>query len=156
MYYSDCKLKPLTNETVNIISQWEYNPPYNVYSFKDMPNGYLFKEDTWGMEQFCLMNENTVVGQVACQLDGNNLWVGWSLNPQLCNNGEGHLFIEKCLSEIIRIKEFDGDIFLKVVAWNKRAIKAYEKAGFTYYETIKDEIAYSDKLEEFFVMKYIV
>lgn len=34
----------------------------------------------------------------------------------------------------------------------KNATKAYQKAGFTYPETIQDEIAYSGKTEDFWVM----
>lgn len=42
---------------------------------------------------------------------------------------------------------------LRVAAWNKRAILAYQKAGFVYVETIQDEIAYSNHMEDFWVME---
>jgi len=44
---------------------------------------------------------------------------------------------------------------LRVVAWNNRAIHTYQKAGFRYVETIEDEIAYSNHLEEFWVMELL-
>ena len=38
---------------------------------------------------------------------------------------------------------------------NKRAIKAYQKAGFRYVETIQDEIAFSGLMEDFWVMELL-
>jgi RimJ/RimL family protein N-acetyltransferase len=49
--------------------------------------------------------------------------------------------------------DYNGTIYLRVVAWNRRAIKAYEKAGFVYSETIQDEIAYTNNIEDFWVME---
>ena len=31
---------------------------------------------------FCLVDGETILGQVACQLDGKDLWVGWSMAPK--------------------------------------------------------------------------
>ena len=108
---------------------------------------------TWGDEQFCLMNSSCeIVGYVSCQYDNGDLWVGWSLSPSLCGKHSGHLFVERCVSELRRIKKYTGKLYLRVSSTNKRAIIAYRKAGFIYLRTIQDEIAYSNKLEDFFVM----
>ena len=55
------------------ISQWKYDKPYDAYNFKGNPHGYLLNKDTWGKEQFCLLGKGNIIGQVACQFDGNNL-----------------------------------------------------------------------------------
>jgi [ribosomal protein S18]-alanine N-acetyltransferase len=154
MDFAHCILSPLTNETADEISSWAYDCPYDVYDFKGRSNGYLFDEKTWGIEQFCLMDGSLVIGQVACQFEDHLMWVGWSLAPSLCNQGNGCSFIQKCIFELCKIKEYKGEILLRVAAWNERAIKSYEKAGFVYEETIIDEIAYSKKMEDFWVMKY--
>ena len=142
----------MTKEAANEISQWEYETPYDVYSLKDRPNGYLMDESTWGTEQFCLVDCGTVLGQVSCQYEGDDLWVGWSMTPILCGKGNGAAFVKKSVKELRRANGHTGRMLLRVAAWNQRAIKAYRKAGFIYMETIQDKIAYSNNAEEFWVM----
>lgn len=145
-------LEPLSTQTASEISQWEYEAPYHVYNFKGHQDGYLLDESTWGTEQFCLAYDGIVLGQVACQYDEGDLWVGWSMAPELTGQGNGAAFVSRCVQEIRRVKAHTGRILLRVSARNKRAIKAYQKAGFQYIETIRDEIAFSDCVEDFWVM----
>ena len=152
MNFDNCSLQPMTEESVAEICQWEYEKPYDVYSFKGRPNGYLLDKRTWGVEQFVLCCDARLVGQVSCQFDNHKLWVGWSLSPALCGKSNGHLFVQKCVKEIRKIKDYKGNLFLRVAAFNERAIKAYQKAGFIYIKTIKDEIPYSNNMEDFWIM----
>ena len=145
-------LEPLTKETVAEISGWKYEVPYEAYSFKGHHDEYLLDETIWGVEQFCLMCHGVLLGQVACQFEGDDLWVGWSMAPEFTGKGNGAAFVECCVREIRRVKGHTGRILLRVSARNKRAIKAYQKAGFRYVETIQDEIAFSNKIEDFYVM----
>lgn len=145
-------LQPLSEITAAEISQWEYEKPFDGYSFKGTPNGYLLDESTWGTEQFCLVDNGRILGQVACQYEGDDLWVGWSMAPSLCGKGNGNVFVETCVRALRAGKGHTGRILLRVAAWNQRAIRAYQKAGFTYLETIQDEIAYTNHIEDFFVM----
>ena len=147
-------LKPLTKETVAVISQWEYEPPYEAYSFKGHHDEYLLDESIWGIEQFCLTCDGVILGQVACQYEGDDLWVGWSMAPEFTGKGNGAAFVERCVQEIRRVKGHTGCILLRVSARNKRASKAYQIAGFRYVETIQDEIAFSDHVEDFWVMEF--
>lgn len=146
-------LEPLTKGAANEIAQWEYEAPYDAYSFKGHPAEYLMNESTWGTEQFCLVEEGTLLGQVSCQYADGALWVGWSMAPQLCGKGNGAAFVQRCVKELRRVKACNGRILLRVSARNQRAIKAYQKAGFRYVETIQDEIAYSGNIEDFWVME---
>ena len=146
-------LEPLTKEIVAEMSQWEYEAPYDAYSFKGHHDEYLLDESIWGVEQFCLTYDGIVLGQVACQYEEDNLWVGWSMAPELTGHGNGATFVSRCVQEIRRVKSHTGRILLRVSARNKRAIKAYQKAGFRYVETIQDEIAFSDNMEDFWVME---
>ena len=145
-------LESLTKETVAVISQWEYEAPYDAYSFKGHHDEYLLDETIWGVEQFCLACDGILLGQVACQYEGDVLWVGWSMAPELTGQGNGAAFVERCVQEIRRVKSHAGRILLRVSARNKRAIKAYQNAGFRYVETIQDEIAFSNNMEDFWVM----
>lgn len=146
-------LEPLTKETVAEMSRWEYEAPYDAYSFKGHHDEYLLDESIWGVEQFCLTYDGIVLGQVACQYEEDNLWVGWSMAPELTGQGNGAAFVTRCVQEIRRVKGYTGRLLLRVSARNKRAIKAYQKAGFRYVETIQDEIAFSDHMEDFWVME---
>lgn len=150
--FESSKLSPLTKETVDEIAQWQYEAPYEAYSFKGHLDEYLLDESTWGTEQFCLVENGVLLGQVACQLEGCDLWVGWSMAPRLCGKGNGAAFVACCVKELCRAKEHAGRVLLRVSARNQRAIRAYQKAGFQYVETIQDEIAYSDHIEDFWVM----
>ena len=145
-------LEPLTKETAAVISGWEYEAPYQAYSFKDHHDEYLLDESIWGIEQLCLACDGIILGQVACQYEGDDLWVGWSMAPEFTGQGNGATFVSRCVQEICRVKGHIGRILLRVSARNKRAIKAYQKAGFRYVETIQDAIAFSDNIEDFYVM----
>lgn len=151
--FANCQMIPLAKDAALEISQWEYEKPYDAYNFKEHPNGYLFKESTWGTEQFCLVGNGKIIGQVSCQFEEADLWVGWSMAPQLCGKGNGAAFVKKCVRELRYIKGHAGRIVLRVAAWNQRAIRAYQKAGFVYVETIQDEIACSNHREDFWVME---
>ncbi len=153
-YIRQGQLVPLTLDAANEIAQWEYEAPYDAYSFKGFPNGYLLDESTWGTEQFCLMGSGVLLGQVACQFEGEDLWVGWSMAPSMVGKGNGGAFVRRCVEEIRKVKKHNGRILLRVAAWNRRAIKAYQNAGFSYLETIQDEIAYSGHMEDFWVLVF--
>jgi ribosomal-protein-alanine N-acetyltransferase len=128
--FTNCQMISLTRNAALEIRQWEYKNPYDAYNFKGHPNSYLMDESKWGTEQFCLMDNEMILGHVACQFDGDDLWVGWSMAPQLCGKGNGCEFIKRCVKELRRITGHTGRILLRVAAWNKRAIFAYQKAGF--------------------------
>lgn len=155
MDYSLCHLVPLNFESANTISNWKYDPPYSAYSFKGHSNEYLKRKENWGKEQFCMVLENEIIAQVACQQMDGEVWVGWSLNPALCGGGEGHYFVLRCLEELQKILKLHRGqtILLRVAEANQRAIRAYQKAGFIYRETIWDEIAYSNVAEPFWIME---
>lgn len=75
--------------------------------------------------------------------------------PQFCGKGNGSVFVKRCVTELRDLTGHAGRIPIRVVAWNQRAIRAYEKAGFSYVETIQDEIAYSKHMEDFWVMELL-
>ncbi len=112
---------------------WRYENPYNIYDL--YLNEYLKNSDSWGVEQFALVENDNIIAYVSCQLIQDDMWVGWSLKPNLCGNGIGQGFVIKCINELILLqKHCVKEIFLKVCSWNNRAIKVYEKAGFMHYD----------------------
>lgn len=154
MNFSSYHLLPLNHQSAHIISRWSYPPPYQAYSFAGQNDTWLMDASTWGTEQFYLTDGISVAAQVACQFFDGEYWVGWSLAPQLCGQGNGHRFVLRCLQELHRLLPLTDAVYLRVAASNARAVKAYQRAGFVYFKTIIDEIAYSNHPEDFFVMKY--
>lgn len=147
------RLVGLDTDTAKQISLWEYKYPYDAYSFKGRENGYLWNKETWGTEQFCLLCKEIITGQVACQWEQGELWIGWSMAPAICGQGCGTVFVRKCIGEIREHFNYQDKLLLRVAASNMRAVKAYQKAGFQYIKTVKDEIAYSDNIEDFWIME---
>lgn len=143
----------MTRAAAEEIRHWAYEAEYATYNFEGLPTDRLMDETSWGTEQFCLVDGGAVVGQVACQTEGDALWVGWSMVPRLCGQGHGGEFVQRCVSALREHIWHSGRILLRVAAWNRRAIRAYQKAGFAYVETIQDEIAYSNHPEDFWVME---
>ncbi|MGL5753739.1 MAG: GNAT family N-acetyltransferase [Paraclostridium sp.] len=131
--FDNCKLVSLNSEILEHIFLWRYDKPYNVYDL--YLNDYLNNSDSWGVEQFALVENDNIIAYVSCQIVENDMWVGWSLRPNLCGSGIGQSFVRKCIIELIELKKYYmKDIFLKVYSWNARAIKAYEKVGFTHHD----------------------
>lgn len=129
------RLISLNNEIVKDIMLWKYEKPYDVYNLQQ--NEYLKDYGTWGDEQFVLVDKHNIIAYVSCQIIDKEMWVGWSLRPDLCGKGIGTDFVKKCIDELISIKEYSGDhMFLKVTNWNTRAIKVYEKLDFTKYDKL--------------------
>lgn len=151
--FENARLEPMARVAAEEIRHWAYEAEYAAYNFEGAPDDWLMDEANWGTEQFCLVDGGAVLGQVACQAEGDALWVGWSMNPKLCGQGHGSEFVCKCVSALRERTRHSGRILLRVAAWNQRAIRAYQKAGFAYVETIQDEIAHSNHLEDFWVME---
>lgn len=150
--FDNCNLVSLNDDILQEFYSWEYDNPYDIYNLSK--NDYFKDKSTWGIEQFALVNKNKVIAQVACQILDNDMWVGWSLKPELCGNGNSNLFIKKCINELIHIKRYTNQyIFLKVEDWNKRAINAYKKAEFKYYGSIKRNVDKSNDMVNFHIMR---
>lgn len=135
MDFSKLKLIYLNNEILEEITLWKYEKPYDIYNLQQ--NEYLKDSGTWGVEQFVLEENNNIIAYVSCQMIDKDMWVGWSLRPELCGKGIGKDFVKKCIDELINIKNYKYNyIFLKVASWNARAIKVYEKLGFIKYDKL--------------------
>lgn len=81
------------------------------YSIKGHHDEYLMDESTWGIEQFCLVGGGAILGQVSCQYEGDDLWVGWSMAPQFCGKGNGAAFVGRCVEELCRVKDIMDECF---------------------------------------------
>lgn len=70
------------------------------------------------------------------------MWMGWGLNPKLCGKGLGKKFVSQCVDFAAKEYDYKGEfVRCGVAAFNKRAIKVYERLGFETFRTCEGEIA---------------
>jgi RimJ/RimL family protein N-acetyltransferase len=134
------KLVPMTEEHARQICRWRYEGEYAVYnaaSWEEMAErGEEFADpDIRARQYFSAVDDNGELCGFAqfFPLVGVTR-IGLGLRPDLCGRGLGSRFAAMIASEARRRKPGD-EIDLEVFTWNRRAIRAYEKAGFVRTDT---------------------
>lgn len=131
---------PMTEEHGSIVCGWRYDPPYDVYNFRDwellLSHDEEFANAAIREEQFrSVVNEQgELCGFVQLFPLVGITRLGLGMRPDLCGQGIGGLFMDVILGEARR-KAPSNLIDLEVLAWNERAYKVYERAGFRYEQT---------------------
>ncbi len=133
----------LTDEQARAIAAWRYDPPYDFYNsdadpadleeLLDCRNPYYAVIDHQGaMIGFLCFGETARVlaGLTAGAYDDPDaLDIGLGLRPDLTGQGHGFAFVEAGLD--FARATFRPRLFrLSVAAFNRRAIRVYERAGF--------------------------
>lgn len=121
------------------ISTWTYEEPYSLYSMDcsqetldELMNGtyYSVYDDAKLIGYFCYREAAQVPGgRISGLYDPEAFDFGLGLKPDLTGKGIGYEFVQKGIefgSSIYKI----GRARLTVAAFNKRAIRVYERAGF--------------------------
>ncbi|MBW7454693.1 GNAT family N-acetyltransferase [Paenibacillus sepulcri] len=138
---------PMTRQTAEIISGWTYPHPYSIYSMDgseecigELMNGdYFYAKDKDSFNPLvgfaCCGHSARVPGGYAAGIynDPDRLDIGLGLRPDRTGKGLGSDFLAQSVQFMSR--QFEISKFqLVVVAFNERAINAYEKAGFQQEE----------------------
>ena len=116
-------IEPASPEVLAAIVGWEYEPPYDFYDGRHEPvrNPERF---------FAAFDENgSLVGHYYFELEGGVLSYGLGLRPELAGQGRGLEFFRAGL-EFGRERFRPERVVLAVAAFNERAIRVYERAGF--------------------------
>ncbi len=131
---------PTTPEDARQIVQWHYDAPYDFYTldhstleedvawFSDPANQYFSLQDQQGqvIAFVCFDADAQVKGGI---YDAGALDVGWGLRPDLTGRGIGPSIIEAAVA--LGREIFAGHSFrATIAAFNERALKAAQKAGF--------------------------
>ncbi|MGG6312909.1 GNAT family N-acetyltransferase [Paenibacillus macerans] len=118
------------------ICTWRYDSPYDIYSWLPWEQmkalDVEFGNPALRAEQYVsVLDENGELAGFAqyFPLEGVTR-LGIGMKPDLCGHGLGKLFVMAIVEEANRRKP-DNQIDLEVLTWNARAIRAYQKAGFT-------------------------
>jgi ribosomal-protein-alanine N-acetyltransferase len=117
-----------------VVDNWHYD---GVYSFYDMAADEedlkIFTDRTyWENATFAVLNpQDELAGWATFYMEGEDMWLSLGLKPELTGLGLGEEFVSRCV-EFARshYKLDERTIKLDVAAFNKRAIKVYQRAGF--------------------------
>jgi RimJ/RimL family protein N-acetyltransferase len=131
----------MTEKNARAIIAWRYEAPYDVYNVAAAPdvdiiqeyllpeNAYYSIHDTHDyLIGYCCFGQDARVPDGVYQ--DNALDVGLGLHPDLTGNGNGPEFVRAILD--FGLKQYAPQAFrMTVAAFNKRAIRVYQKLGFT-------------------------
>jgi ribosomal-protein-alanine N-acetyltransferase len=130
----DLHFEQLSQEEAEAISEWRYPEPYSFYNWtadvddlRELLDPSLRGEAYWAVKD----EAGELVGHFSFKpKDEQTVEIGLGLRPDLTGRGLGGSFLAAGL-------EFAGTRFalarfvLSVATFNTRAIKVYERAGFT-------------------------
>jgi ribosomal-protein-alanine N-acetyltransferase len=123
----------MTQDEAEVIAEWRYDPPYDFYNTtadaRDLAE--LLDPDQRSDRYFAARNAaGELIGYFEFGRDARVVRVGLGLRPDLTGRGLGLSFLEQGLS-FARRRFRPGRFRLSVAEFNKRAIKVYERCGFT-------------------------
>ncbi len=124
------KFVNMNEKYANIIRKWEYEGEYSIYNYANSKS--LLEPANWEHIYAILDDNNDLVGEVTFyKNESDDLFYGQGMRPDLTGKGYGAELIKQALKFGISKYNYKREcIFLDVLTFNKRAIKAYEKCGF--------------------------
>lgn len=133
-------IHPLEIEHAENICKWSYEAPFDIYNWpsweKMKRDGTEFGDSVLRAAQYVavLGNQLELIGYAQFFPIAGVTRLGLGLRPDLCSQGLGPAFAH-CIALEARRREPEHEIDLEVLVWNKRAIRAYEQAGFCITDT---------------------
>ena len=116
-------IRPASKKTLAEMATWRYEPPYDFYDGDVDPvlNPERFYE--------ALDEDGSLVGNYYFEEKGDSLEIGLGLRPDLTGRGRGLDFLLAGI-DFGQLRFGLSRVILNVAAFNERAIKVYERAGF--------------------------
>lgn len=131
---SEPAYKNLSENDKRQICSWKYPGEYDLYNLPDYDEmkarrvGFMNPKNEKNYYGF--WDEDTLVGFVNISEEQNEVFIGIGVNPDLCDKHYGRQMLLTAY-EISKKLYPTKPLYLEVRTWNKRAVKCYEKAGFT-------------------------
>ena len=116
-------IAPASDETFREIALWRYEPPYDLYDGDPEP--------VRNPERFFEVRDQheALAGFYYFEPQPPQLWIGLGLRPDLTGRGLGRAFFARGLT-FGRERYEPERVVLDVAAFNLRARRVYESAGF--------------------------
>ncbi len=138
---TELRIAPMTQAQAEVIADWRYEPPYDFYDahadHRDLAE-LLDPVQRGGIYFSANDARRELIGFFAFAASAGVVGVGVGLRPDLTGRGLGLAFLEQGLA--FADARFRPDRFrLAVAAFNRRAIKVYERTGFVVTRTFVHE-----------------
>lgn len=159
MELKGARIVPRLQRHEEVLSRWWYEGAYAFYN-PEKPYQAEHPDQAAGEDLFVWLGpDGEVLGHISYGPDGriptvegyaypeDALDIGLGLRPDLCGRGLGAAYVAECLrfgQEHYGTKRFR----LSVVSFNERAVKCYQKAGFS----IEREVTHSVLHNKFYIM----
>lgn len=136
------QFKPMNQAEAEEIANWEYEEPYSFYNMKNDEEDFeeLLNPNARKGIYFSIYNDNALIGFFTFTVENDVVDIGLGLKPSLTGKGLGKDVLLEGLAfakERYQSKRFS----LAVAAFNKRAIKVYEKVGFKPQNLCNEQMA---------------
>ncbi len=120
------------SEAEIIANNWKYEGVYSFYDMTEDIEDYeeIISEEQRGDRYFSVLNNDELYGFFCVEQEEDNIEIGLGMKPQYTGKGNGVTFVNNILKFVSSKYRYET-IILDVVSFNKRAIKVYERAGFT-------------------------
>ena len=151
------KIIPMTADDAARIARWQYDVPYDLYSFDNseetrrelLSGGYYAALNAQGelCGYFCFGADARIPVREQDVYDAPLCDMGLGMVPDRCGAGGGAAFVRAGV-DFARASLGADTLRLAVAAFNKRAIRVYESVGFAVTQTVTH--AYSG--QPFYVM----
>src|SRR5690348_3956493 len=147
-------ITPMTADDARAIQGWRYEGEYAAYNFNDAADAlaelldprspyFAVRDERGELAGFFTYGTAGEVGgemgerEPALYADpaDRTLTIGLGLRPDLTGRGVGLPFVEAALA-FARERFMPGGYRMFVLDWNARAIRVYERAGFTRVRTL--------------------
>jgi ribosomal-protein-alanine N-acetyltransferase len=135
---------PMNEKHANdIVTNWHYD---DVYSFYDMAADeedlriFMDTKNWQNITKAALNEDDELVGWASFYTENDESWLSLGLRPDLTGQGLGEEFVTQCVEYAAsQYKLTKHTIRLAVAAFNQRAIRVYQRAGFVETNrTIRD------------------
>ena len=151
---------PMTEAyATEIVTHWVYGGDYAIHDYAHETD-HMLDAASWGKGLFAVLNEvGDLVGELTTEffdaddncieyddfnpetLNAAEMWIGFGLKPELTGRGLGVEFVSACIEFALREHRYGGDaVRLGVPASNERAIKVYQRLGFTEFNRVRGEV----------------
>lgn len=116
-----------------IADRWKYPAPYDFYDVTADPGDYreFVSPQHWPDLFLKALLGGEGVGYCSLGLAEGRAEIALGLRPDLTGRGLGEPFMRACLREVAPEVPGGYPLKLEVAAFNRRAIKVYERVGFT-------------------------
>ncbi|WP_373600203.1 GNAT family N-acetyltransferase [Paraclostridium bifermentans] len=132
------KIVEMNKEQADSYINWKYDYPYEFYNIPEYAIEEtleeIFEDDS--THYFAVLDdEGKLFGVYSYIFKLDKVEIGLGIRPEDTGKGLGEEFVRDCINFVRNEISFKGDICLRVVDWNKRAINLYKKLGFVAFDT---------------------